>query len=98
MVPLGWGNLGWARPPHARSTAAAARIIVFAWVNDTKTLRTYGSKTDAYAVFRSMLDRDTPPDDWVALLKAASEATATTRLDDIGHRQSGNAPTCQTSS
>ena len=29
----------------------AARIIIFAWVNDASTLRTYGAKTDAYAVF-----------------------------------------------
>ena len=53
---------------------AAARIIVFAWVNDADTLRAYGSRTDAYAVFRSMLDRDTPPDDWNALVKGAAPA------------------------
>jgi toxin YhaV len=38
----------------------AAKIIVFAWVNDADTLRAYGSKTDAYAVFRSMLDKGNP--------------------------------------
>jgi len=48
-----------------------ARIIIYAWVNDEETLRTYGSRTDAYAVFRSMLDAGHPPDRWDALLKVA---------------------------
>src|SRR3546814_14173576 len=51
------------------------RIIVLAWVNDAETLRAYGSRTDAYAVFNKMLDGDNPPDDWAAL-KAACEASA----------------------
>jgi toxin YhaV len=45
-----------------------AKIIIFAWVNDETTLRTYGAKSDAYAVFRKMLDKGDPPDDWAALL------------------------------
>lgn len=48
-----------------------AKTIVLAWVNDDETLRTYGSKTDAYAVFKGMLDKNRPPDDWEALLKEA---------------------------
>ena len=48
-----------------------AKIIIFAWVNDETTLRTYGSKTDAYAVFRKMLDEGNPPDSWPALLDAS---------------------------
>jgi toxin YhaV len=48
-----------------------AKIIIFAWVNDETTLRTYGSKTDAYAVFRKMLDDGNPPDSWSALLDAS---------------------------
>lgn len=51
------------------------RIIVLAWVNDAETLRAYGSRTDAYAVFNKMLDRDNPPDDWAAL-REACEASA----------------------
>lgn len=35
-----------------RYHSRAPRLIVFAWVNDSDTLRTYGSRTDAYAVFR----------------------------------------------
>ena len=61
-----------------------SRIIVYAWVNDETTLRTYGSKTDAYAVFRGMLDKDTPPDSWDALLKAASNEPAVQRLTGAG--------------
>jgi len=60
--------------------STSAKIIVFAWVNDENTLRTYGSKSDAYAVFRKMLDKGNPPDDWAALLTAASEAEARERL------------------
>jgi len=48
-----------------------AKIIIFAWVNDETTLRTYGSNTDAYAVFRKMLDEGNPPDSWSALLDAS---------------------------
>lgn len=47
------------------------RVIVLVWVNDENTLRTYGSRTDAYAVFRSMLESGNPPDDWEALITGA---------------------------
>jgi len=63
--------------------STSAKIIVFAWVNDADTLRTYGSKTDAYAVFRSMLDRDNPPDDWKALLAGADDPAVMKRLSAI---------------
>ena len=61
----------------------AAKIIVLAWVNDAETLRTYGSKTDADAVFRSMLDGGNPPDDWAALLRAANDRAAGERLSSL---------------
>jgi toxin YhaV len=48
-----------------------ARIIVYAWVNDETSKRAYDSKTDAYRVFKKMLDDGNPPDDWKALLKSA---------------------------
>ncbi len=54
----------------------AEKIILYAWVNDTDTLRAYGAKTDAYAVFKKMLARDRPPDDWAALMAEARLATA----------------------
>ena len=40
------------------------KVIVYAWVNDEKTLRSAGSKSDPYAVFQKMLRRGNPPDDW----------------------------------
>ena len=52
--------------------STSAKIIIFAWVNDQNTLRTYGSKTDAYAVFKTMLDKGKPPDDWDALTDGSS--------------------------
>lgn len=55
------------------------RIIAFAWVNDSETLRTYGSRTDAYAVFRRMLGSGNPPDDWDELVRASSSPEATRR-------------------
>lgn len=53
-----------------------AKIIIFAWVNDSETLRTYGSKSDAYAVFAKMLDSGNPPEDWEALMAASQLLTA----------------------
>lgn len=51
----------------------AARIIIYAWVNDETTKRAYGSRTDAYTVFATMLDRGRPPSVWAAL-KAECDA------------------------
>lgn len=49
------------------------RLIVIAWVNDAETLRTYGSRTDAYADFQRMLAGGNPPDEWDALVAASSQ-------------------------
>lgn len=48
-----------------------SKIIVFAWVNDQNSKRAYDSKTDAYLVFKKMLDSGHPPDKWDDLLKEA---------------------------
>lgn len=45
-----------------------SKTIVYAWVNDEKTKRAYGSKTDAYKVFQKMLDSGNPPDSWKELI------------------------------
>ena len=52
---------------------ASSNVIVYAWVNDTKTLRAHESKSDAYRVFRHMLDSGNPPDDWQQLLTEAQQ-------------------------
>jgi toxin YhaV len=66
----------------------SARIIVYAWVNDENSLRTYGNRTDAYAVFAGMIDDGNPPDDWDALFKAASERGSMDRLRKLMRRSS----------
>ena len=48
---------------------AASCVIVYAWVNDDATKRAYESGSDAYRVFRRMLESGDPPDDWDALLR-----------------------------
>lgn len=59
---------------------STAKIIIFAWVNDETTLRTYGAKTDAYKIFKGMLEDGNPPDDWAALRKIASDQAAVDRF------------------
>jgi toxin YhaV len=56
--------------------SSKAKVIIYAWVNDENSLRTYGASTDAYAVFRSMLGKGNPPDSWADLMKAVGAATA----------------------
>jgi len=63
-----------------------AKVIIFAWVNDARTLRTYRSKTDAYRVFKSMLDSGNPPDDWSSLHAAAIGEAAIQRIDEAAPR------------
>lgn len=46
-------------------------ILVLAWVNDERTKRAYGSRSDAYRVFRKMLASGNPPDSWEQLLELA---------------------------
>jgi len=49
------------------------RVIVYVWVNDEFILRKAGSKTDVYAVFKSMLNAGDPPRTLEALLNYAKE-------------------------
>ncbi len=51
-----------------------AKIIIIAWVNDDTTRRAYGSKSDAYRVFRKMLEDGHPPNSWDQLLAEARAA------------------------
>lgn len=55
---------------------SSRKIIVFVWVNDEDTLRAYGSRSDAYSVFKGMLDSGHPPDDFDAVLNEAKGAAA----------------------
>jgi len=58
------------------------RIIVYAWFNNADSKRAYGSKTDAYLVFRRMIEEGHPPDDWKILLKESRLESK--RFHDIG--------------
>jgi toxin YhaV len=55
-----------------------SKIILFAWVNDENSKRAYDSNTDAYSVFRKMLNSGYPPDHWDDLIQEAKGET--TRL------------------
>ena len=50
---------------------SASKIILYAWVNDEKSKRACGSKSDAYRVFEKMLHSGHPPDDWAQLFEEA---------------------------
>lgn len=67
---------------HTRS-----RLIVLGWVNDTDTKRAYGSKTDAYWVFHSMLASGHPSDDWDELLQESAQVAG--RLQQLTGRLPG---------
>lgn len=76
---LGTDNRHWFRAKfHQRYRlfyrfSSSERVIVYAWVNDERTLRKAGSKSDPYRVFRAMLEAGDPPATMEELLKRASE-------------------------
>jgi toxin YhaV len=51
---------------------ATPPTIIYAWVNDENSLRTFGSKSDAYRVFKKMLGTGNPPNKWDELFAACS--------------------------
>lgn len=76
---LGNGRKHWFRAKFGRNRfrlfyrySSTHRTIIYAWVNDKNTLRTYGSKKDAYAIFTGMLDDGNPPDGWNELINACT--------------------------
>jgi toxin YhaV len=74
---------------------STAKLLVFAWVNDAETLRSYGSRRDAYVIFRAMLDDGNPPDSWKDLLDAASSDAVLRRweaLTDASAKLGSNKP------
>ena len=84
---LGKANKHWFRAKFGNGRFrlffrynSTRKIIILAWVNYERSLRTYGSKTDAYAVFRKMLESGHPPDDWSALEKTCSDPKLLARL------------------
>ena len=76
---LGRGNRHWRRAKIDRRFRlffrydAKAMVIVYAWMNDQRTLRSAGSRTDPYAVFTRMLTQGNPPNDWASLIEESAE-------------------------
>jgi toxin YhaV len=76
---LGSDNRHWFRAKfHERYRlfyrfSSREKVIIYAWVNDERTLRKAGSKTDPYRVFRAMLEAGDPPNTVEQLLERATE-------------------------
>jgi toxin YhaV len=74
---LGKDNRQWFRAKfHERYRlffrfSTQHKVIIYAWVNDERTLRTQGAKDDPYALFEAMLKAGHPPASLDALLKAS---------------------------
>lgn len=90
---LGRGRSHWFRAKFGGGRfrlffrfSSAEKIIIYAWVNDEDTLRTYGSQTDAYREFGRRLDAGRPPDSWKDLKEQAAGEEATKRARDFAKR------------
>ena len=76
---LGRGYRHWRRAKIGRRFRlffrydAKAKVIVYAWMNDERTLRSAGSKTDPYTVFTRMLAQGNPPNDWASLIAVSAQ-------------------------
>ena len=76
---LGRGYRHWRRANIGRRFRlffrydAKARVIVYAWMNDQRTLRSARSKRDPYAVFARMLTQGNPPNDWASLIERSTQ-------------------------
>jgi toxin YhaV len=76
---LGSDNRHWFRAKfHERYRlfyrfSSREKVIIYAWVNDERTLRKSGSRTDPYRVFRAMLEAGDPPNTLEQLIVRAKE-------------------------
>jgi toxin YhaV len=76
---LGSDNRHWFRAKfHERYRlfyrfSSREKLIIYAWVNDERTLRKSGFRTDPYRVFRAMLEAGDPPSTMEQLLVRAKE-------------------------
>lgn len=72
---LGADNRHWFRAKfHERFRlfyrfSSKEKVIVYAWVNDERTLRKAGAKSDPYRIFRAMLESGDPPQSMAELLR-----------------------------
>lgn len=76
---LGQDNRHWFRAKfHGRYRlfyrfSTQQKFIIYVWVNDERSLRKSGAKTDAYAVFKAMLESGDPPNSFAELLRTSKE-------------------------
>jgi toxin YhaV len=76
---LGSDNRHWFRAKfHERYRlfyrfSSREKVIIYAWVDDERTLRKSGSRTDPYRVFRAMLEAGDPPNTLEQLIVRAKE-------------------------
>jgi len=76
---LGENNRQWFRAKfHQRFRlffrfSSKEKVVVYAWMNDERTLRKSGSRTDPYHVFRGLLEAGDPPATMEQLLAQAKE-------------------------
>ena len=76
---LGSDNRHWFRAKfHDRYRlffrfSSKEKVILYAWVNDERTLRKSGSSTDPYRVFRAMLEAGDLPNTMDQLLALSQE-------------------------
>jgi toxin YhaV len=76
---LGSDNRHWFRAKfHDRYRlffrfSSKEKVILYAWVNDERTLRKSGSRTDPYRVFRAMLEAGDLPNTMDQLLALSKE-------------------------
>ena len=77
--PLGRGYRHWRRARIGGRFRlffrydTKAKVIVYAWMDDERTLRSAASKTDPYTVFARMLSQGNPANDWAALIAASRQ-------------------------
>jgi toxin YhaV len=76
---LGFDNRHWFRAKfHERYRlfyrfSSKEKVILYAWINDEKTLRKSGSRKDPYRVFRAMLEAGNPPNTMEQLIAHSKE-------------------------
>jgi toxin YhaV len=76
---LGADNRHWSRAKfHGRYRlffrfSTQQKFIIYAWVNDDQSLRKSGAKTDAYAVFKAMLESGELSSSFAELLRTSKE-------------------------
>ena len=76
---LGKDNRHWLRAKFQERYrlfyrfATKEKVIIYAWLNDEKTLRKAGSKTGPYSVFREMLEAGDPPGSIADLLQRSKD-------------------------